>query len=545
MAVDIVAENAKTAGVTSHTETALSGYGDITVAGFARQPSVNVGETINFSIDGGATTVDIYRVGYYGGNGWRLVDTISNTPTTQPEAQTIPNSNGATTCTNWSITASWPVPLDATSGLYCALIRSVAPQAPNGFWAMFVVRDDDAVADIIYKTSDSTWGAAYNHYGTKSNVDGKNIYGSGVAIGNSLDRSLAVDFHRPNLVRDGVATYWQRCEQPMIRFLERFGYTVKYISSVDLDRDPTILDNGTIFLSSGHDEYWSANMRNNVKNWRDGIKAGRSIFMSGNEVFWKTEFAYSGDRVTMWCRKDTMDGPTAIRSGGGGTPIVPGEWQGTWKDTRWPGKQPEWLLTGTDFRMNGIYQHNATILSSEVGTHPAWVNTTVSSGSNLTLSNVIGFEADEMRPTQPAGSYKVLAGTDVSITGYFADDNGQNYNLSGVLDWGIVSQRYASGAVTVGFGTCQWSWALDDFKAEVNQQAQQFTVNLLNDLGAAPATLPSPLVTTAPHSLDEYGVVPTVPVNHITDSSGNILTPYTLSGGVPQEMTLNFYQSGP
>ena len=44
-----------------------------------------------------------------------------------------------------------------------------------------------------------------------------------------------------------------------------------------------------MFISSGHDEYWSASQRANVNAARD---AGVNLaFFSGNEMFWKTRWA--------------------------------------------------------------------------------------------------------------------------------------------------------------------------------------------------------------------------------------------------------------
>lgn len=531
MSVDIATENALTAGRDTWANLKVSGHGDITVAGFARSISKNVGETMQFSVDGIATVIDIYRVGWYGGDGFRKVATITNTPTSQPEAVMIPDSNGATTCTAWSVTASWAIPADAVSGLYLALVRSVP--GPNAFYITFVVRDDAAVADVIYKTSDSTWGAAYNHYGTKGNINGKNVYGSGVGVGNIMARSLAVSYHRPVITRGGVVqTYWMACEMPLIRFLERQGYAVKYISSVDLDRDPAILNGGT-FISSGHDEYWSQPMRTNVETWRDE-RGGKSIFMSGNEVLWRTRHATIGDEVQMWCYKDTMPGPTGFTRAAG-SPFDPVAWTGTWKDTRWPDREPEWLLTGTDFRLNGITDLDATVPRNPYGGHKVWGGSSLVDG-DITLTRMIGFEADSARPTQPAESVRMLAAYTRNIDGKYADDNGQSYDNDGNLEWGIVSQRYAGGGLTIGFGTCQWSWVLDGTHdrgtgTEVSLAAQQMTVNMLRDLGAEPQTLMSGVALQPINSLDEYGFDPTAPPPPVEliarDGSGNELDLFT------------------
>ena len=534
MSIDIAAENARTVGRDTWSNLKVSGHGDVTVAGFARSISKNVGETMQFSVDGNATVIDIYRVGWYGGDGFRKVATITNTPATQPEAVMIPDSNGATTCTAWSVTASWAIPADAVSGLYLALVRSPG----NAFYITFVVRDDAATADIVYKTSDSTWGAAYNHYGTKSNINGKDIYGSGVGVGNIMDRSLAVDYHRPVITRGGVVqTYWMACEMPLIRFLERQGYAMKYVTCVDLDKQgKSLLSGAQVFLSSGHDEYWSEPMRRAVEQYRDE-NAGRSIFMSGNEVFWKHRYVYDGDRATLVCYKDTMPGPAGFTRAAGSA-FDPVTWTGTWKDTRWPDREPEWLLTGTDFRLNGINDFDAQIPKNPYGGHKVWGGSSLVDG-NITLTRVIGFEADSARPTQPTESVRMLATYTRNINGMRADDNGQTHDGNGNLEWGIPSQRYAGGGLTIGFGTCQWSWALDGTHdrgtgTEVSLAAQQMTVNMLRDLGAEPQTLMAGVVLQPINSLDEYGFDPSAPPPPVEliarDGLGNELDSFSGAG---------------
>ena len=75
----------------------------------------------------------------------------------------------------------------------------------------------------------------------------------------------------------------------MIQFLEQNGYDVTYISQTDVDTSGSLLLKHKMFVSSGHDEYWSANMRNNVTAARTtGVNLA---FFSGNEVFWKTRAA--------------------------------------------------------------------------------------------------------------------------------------------------------------------------------------------------------------------------------------------------------------
>ena len=90
----------------------VSGSGDSTIQGFATDISVNHGQTVSFKINDSANKayhIDIYRMGYYQGNGARLVTTIPNAQVLR-QVQPTPLSNTATGLTdagNWAVSASW------------------------------------------------------------------------------------------------------------------------------------------------------------------------------------------------------------------------------------------------------------------------------------------------------------------------------------------------------------------------------------------------------------------------------------------------------
>ncbi len=80
-------------------------------------------------------------------------------------------------------------------------------------------------------------------------------------------------------------------EYPMVRWLEANGYNVSYSTGVDSDRRGAEIREHKVFLSVGHDEYWSGDQRTNVEAARN---AGVHLaFFSGNEVFWKTRWENS------------------------------------------------------------------------------------------------------------------------------------------------------------------------------------------------------------------------------------------------------------
>src|ERR1700681_3490901 len=144
---------------------------------FADNISVNSGTVINFKINTDSTNyrIDVYRLGYYQGNGARLVATSlpsgGVTILQMPSVQPTPLTNIPIVLIdagNWSVTASWTVPADAVSGVYIAKLTRLDIAGANHI--PFVVRDDANAHNIIFQTSDTTW-QAYNGWG------GYNLYG--------------------------------------------------------------------------------------------------------------------------------------------------------------------------------------------------------------------------------------------------------------------------------------------------------------------------------------------------------------------------------
>ena len=185
------------------------------------------------------------------------------------------------------MSASWTVPTDAVSGVYVAHLvpASCAGAADCGSQIPFVVRDDASHSEIMLSTSDATW-EAYNDW------DGNSLYNctNGACPAPAIAPAgyvgaYAVSYNRPfdgGFATDGGASYFWYAEYQMIRFMEENGYDVSYTSSSDVDRDGAALLNHKIFISSAHDEYWSAGQRANVTAARN---AGVNLaFFSGNEV---------------------------------------------------------------------------------------------------------------------------------------------------------------------------------------------------------------------------------------------------------------------
>ena len=123
----IIAENCKPGNPS--TEWDINGVGDQTIVGFPTDISFNVGETARFKVntDSARYRVDVYRTGWYGGLGARLVGSVRPSvplPQRQPECA-IDWSIRLYDCGTWEVSASWPIPADAVSGVY---LRASGPR---------------------------------------------------------------------------------------------------------------------------------------------------------------------------------------------------------------------------------------------------------------------------------------------------------------------------------------------------------------------------------------------------------------------------------
>ncbi len=232
--------------------------GDPSIQGFATSISVNRGQTVHFKIDTDASLyhLEIYRMGFYGGAGARLVAIQRPTALSQsqPPCGFDPSVN-LLDCGNWAESATWAVPANAASGIYFAkLVRDSG--AIGASHVFFVVRDNTSTSQILYQTSDTTW-QAYNSYGGYSFYDG----GGGGELG-----APKISYNRPFVTRDGDESSWVfNAEYPMVRWLERNGYDMSYFTGVDADQNGALLTQHKVFMSSGHDEYWSGAQRANVE----------------------------------------------------------------------------------------------------------------------------------------------------------------------------------------------------------------------------------------------------------------------------------------
>jgi hypothetical protein len=257
------------------------------IEGYSSRRSVRAGDTITFHVSTNPPspfTIDLYRTGYYDGDGGRLVKQLGEF---QGAAQDDPpvGEKRVRTC-QWPPCAELRIPDDWLSGVYLGKLTALDSGLQS--YVIFIVRDDRP-ADFIFQCSDNTW-QAYNRWPSQYSLydDGRNewYWGGGVLVG----------FRRPYgkycQILDAPLSLgsgeWLLWEFPLAYWIESQGYDVTYISNDDTHRDPQGLRRAKGFLSVGHDEYWTIEMFRNVQA---AVAAGvNAAFLSGNAVCGRIKF---------------------------------------------------------------------------------------------------------------------------------------------------------------------------------------------------------------------------------------------------------------
>jgi hypothetical protein len=454
------------------------------IQGYAGATSVNAGSPIQFYVStkfqGTTYRIDFFRMGWYGGAGGRLTLSV---PGLKGIAQGyhIPGSLvGCTRCildpatglldANWWLSYKLDVPTDWLSGVYMALLTDA-----NGkqSYIPFVVRQDDRASDLLLKTSVNTY-EAYNAWG------GKSLYGydsgGAVKLGGTTP-AVKVSFNRP-YDSDFGSGHFFRYEYPLVRWVERQGYDVSYVTDTDVAENASLLLQHRGFISAGHDEYWTASERKNVE---DALAHGVDLaFLSGDAVYWQARLEDSsskGSDRTLVVYRTTADPMSKSNP-----QLATVRWQDP------PVNNPENLLTGTlysgqtdPFTQDWVVSDDNSWLFAGTGLH---------AGDHV--AGLVGKEFDRADPgdRSPYG-LQVLSHSPVTVI-----TSGGNRPNSAVAESTLYTAP--SGAIVFSAGTVTWSWGLDDtsyaiaslHKLPVSSGIQRLTQNLLDAFAYGPPSPP-------------------------------------------------------
>lgn len=268
--------------------------GEHAIEGFADRVSVLPGQPFRLFVSTTARgwTVTAFRMGWYAGKQARAVWT---SPRQAGARQAAAKTAGPT----HTVTAPWRPSLTVSTGGWPAgsyLLRLRADSGAQRFVPV-TVRSPGTAGKVVLLNATTTW-QAYNMWG------GRDLYRGPAGFD---DRSRAVSFDRPY---DGNgAVKFLAYEQPAVALAERTGLPLAYETDNDLDQDPHLLDGARALITLGHDEYWSAAMRDEATRARD---AGVNLaFLGANAVNRHVRFgptALGADRLVV-CYKSADEDP--------------------------------------------------------------------------------------------------------------------------------------------------------------------------------------------------------------------------------------------
>jgi methionine-rich copper-binding protein CopC len=517
------------------------------IEGFADPFSVNAGGFIKFKIKTSALlyAIDIYRMGYYGGDGARKITSlILNIGLLQSQPACSTNKvTGLVDCGNWNASATWYVPATAVSGVYFARIyrtdgTSGANQIP------FVVANNSSHSDVTFVTSDETW-QAYNDWGGYSVYKGNTTGSPWCCSTQNPGRAVEVSYNRPFTTRSHTPfgqSFFFYAEFPTVQFMEKNGYDVSYVSQIDTAQPgaASMLEQHKVFMNAGHSEYWDGASRANLTSARN---AGVNLaFFTGNTMWWKTRWANSqyGNEPyrTLTTYKESLD---SARS----DPADPPTWTGAWRDQRFSppaDATPENALTGQLWEVNCCsYADQVPAAYSKLRLWRNTVVTSLGSGQSYSMPNeTLGYEwdSDVDNGFRPAGQIDMSQTCQspvqqrlLTVTEEFVSDKACN---------SLTLYRASSGALVFDAGTVQWAWGLEsthdgDAHNAPDPAMRQATVNVLADMGAQPAALESdlaPAAASADHSPPTSATTsPAASATFTNGSTATITGTATDSGG--------------
>jgi hypothetical protein len=374
---------------------------------------------------------------------------------------------------------SLTIPGDWVSGVYLA--RLVRQDTGGDAYVQFVVRDDARKSEVLTQISQTTY-QAYNFYGNKSLYS--SISPNICPTVSGAPRAVKVSLNRPDLIYTYAQNNYFWTDYSMVYWLEAQGYDVSYSNNIDTHHSGSpnqknqLLDH-KIFISLGHDEYWSQEMRNAITQARD---AGVNLtFFSSNVSYWRIRLEpdpWTGKPDQVIVTYKTTESGAADPSGQPTT---------TWRDPQGV-NDPENSLIGIQYIGDNDIRYFPLRVDAQQARNSIYRKTGLQEmpdGSYAEIGkHLIGWEWDGVvKNGRSPANLQVLASS--PALGPILDDAGRLYHYD-IASTQSTLYTAASGARVFAAGTNQWTWGLAVM--EPNHIIQQVTYNLFSDMGVQPAT---------------------------------------------------------
>lgn len=394
----------------------------------------------NALVTHGPFTATFYPLGYgYPSDSAWIHDTI-----TIPDSFPVEHRRGC----RWPAVDSLVIPDNWKSGLYVVKLSS----SPHGFSNKmeFVVRQRNpgTTSSMLFQASINTH-QAYNAWG------GGSFYGLGDLMWGGAPTADTVSFNRPDLSH--LYDFYSY-EAAFVEWLEDQGYPVEYCSNADVDSIPfsRFLSKYKLFVSMGHDEYWSHPERDAAEQIRDNqtenLAPYNLSFLCGNSAYWMSNYVSGSNRqlVTRKC------GPTH------NCDSFP-QWD-LWSNTsNSETNNPEAKLLGVRFNGAGSDTSKYKVL---VDTSRFFRGTGLQNGQKFGYY-VVGREWDAVDATHSPSNILILAKKD-------AEPNEPEAHMT---------YYEQNGAKVFAGASIHWAWDL--FRGIRNANVSKITANVIEELGSS------------------------------------------------------------
>jgi hypothetical protein len=497
---------------------------DRQIEGYASATSINRGEAINLYVNSAEPyTVSVYRFGWYNGAGGRLVHTSTATQAGFVQPTCAHDTVTHLVECDWknpyllkpTDTADWP------SGYYLAKLSNTVNSKES--YIVFVVREDNRASDFLFQSSVTTY-ATYNRWSDVPNPNYDPAKPGSLKFKEfgsyTVPQSDKLSFNRPyqyyyaNTDRKFKgAGYFLEWESSMVRFMEREGYDVAYNTNIDTHNNGAQLLNHKAFLSVGHDEYWTKEIRDNVEAARN---AGVNLaFVGANAAYWQIRLepgvanpAQPNRTIVAYRNNYDKDPYYALPNSDPRSLLVTQKW----RDLANP--RPEAALIGVQYVFNTLDRNMVISDCSSVlcnGTKsPADPTKRLQPGDILT--GILGYEIDAVVPgVSPATTQIIAASPFVCFQAKDPNDPSRlvaegNPICDGTTQYSHMTYYTApNGAKVFATGSMQWNWGVDNsgpYPDRVNENVKQITRNVFNSFIPAP---PQALSASRLKALPESG----------------------------------------
>lgn len=451
---------------------AEDGAGSLFVEGYAGRVSYAPGEelTLHVSTSAGRFGVEIMRLG-------AKAETVWTADAVEGREHPVPEDASSRGC-RWPAAVSLRLPAEWRSGYYQVVFRvrdgggkfvqRNARTAVGQCYFVLRAAEPGSTSRVLLPLATHTYNA-YNNWG------GFSLYAFHGRGGNQGRR---VSYERP------PASLFGNWEQPFVEWAEREGFVLEYAANEDLEFHPEVLGAYRLVLSVGHDEYWSAPMRDHLEGFIG--RGGHVAFFSGNTCCWQVRSEDGGRALTCWKQNYLWDPVYGARQGYGTL------------STLWSHHlvgRPENQLTGVGFlwggyhRSHGQYMDGSGAYTVHRPDHWLFAGTGLKRGDAFGgKDSIVGYECDgcelEWRdglpfPTHRDGTPESFEVLGTAPARWHPDDCQWYERWENGREGHAVLGAYTRGGTVVTVGSTDWSHGLRGRDPVV----ERITRNVLERLG--------------------------------------------------------------